>query len=372
MFGLFVQRHVEAVALKNECYVVYAQPVPNLKTSIETDIEKMENIVCVRVYYRESQIRIPVLSNIIKGWKYINAIRKGLSVLKNQSLTFDFVHVHILTRLGLIALWLKLWFGVPYGITEHWSRYLPATNGFQGIFRKTASRLIVRRASFVSTVTQNLQVAMLGHKLLNENYFVLPNVVNPRMKYLPQIAKDNRFTFIHISTFDNQAKNIQGIIEAIAELSLQRTDFKCVFVGEGLDFDDMKLLAASQISVSDCYEFTGLLEHEVLANRMMQSHVLLLFSNYENFPVVINEGLSLGLPVLATNVGGISEVINSENGVLVSPRDVKELVKTMNMFIDGAFPFDGESIRQSFNNKYSAETIGNLLNNYYIQALEKR
>ncbi|MBN2747323.1 MAG: glycosyltransferase [Bacteroidales bacterium] len=371
MFGLFVQRHVEAVALANECIVIYAQPVPNLPVSMEFEIEKTENILCLSVFYRESKSSFPLISDFVKGWKYLKAIRLALGWLKENSITFDFIHVHVLTRLGLVALWFKIKMGIPFGITEHWSRYLPETNGFQGVIRKTLTRFLVRRASFVSTVTLNLQKAMMSHNLFNQNYFVLPNVVNTRMNYNPAILKNDVFTFIHISTFDNQAKNIQGIINAIAELSAQRTDFKCVFVGEGFDFDAMKQLASATISNEECYEFTGLLEHEVLATRMMQSHVLLLFSNYENFPVVINEALTLGLPVLSTDVGGISEVINSENGVLVSPRNVKELVHAMSKFVDGYYSFKSDEIRQKFSESYSAENIGKLLNNYYLQALKR-
>lgn len=365
MFGLFVKQHVEAVAHFTNSHLIYVQPINNLESRFEFHIERNNNSSEILVYYRDINLTIPGIKELLKAFRYYQAVYKGFSYLKANNLRFDFIHVHILTRLGLVALFLKLIHNIPYGITEHWSRYLPATNGFRGFFRKNITRKIVANASFVSTVTENLHQAMLKHKLLNDNYFILPNIVNPQLKFISDFPKENKFTFLHISTFEDKSKNISGIINVISKLGLERNDFRFVFVGEGLDFKKMLALAQQKIKNTELYHFTGILENENLAEIIMGSHLLVVFSNYENFPVVINECLSFGLPILSTNVGGISEVINDDNGVLINAGAEDELIVEMKNFLEGNYNFDSPKIRAEFEKQFSMESVGKLLIDKY-------
>jgi glycosyltransferase involved in cell wall biosynthesis len=58
-----------------------------------------------------------------------------------------------------------------------------------------------------------------------------------------------------------------------------------------------------------------------------------LNSLYENQPVVILEALCCGIPVISSEVGGISENINPENGILFKPNDENELVQAIENYI---------------------------------------
>jgi glycosyltransferase involved in cell wall biosynthesis len=365
MFGLFVKQHVEAVAHFTNSHLIYVQPINNLESRFEIQIVKNNNFSEILVYYRDINLSIPGLTELLKAFRYYHAVYKGFAYLKANNLRFDFIHVHVLTRLGLVALFVKLIYNIPFGITEHWSRYLPATNGFRGCFRKNITRKIVANATFVSTVTENLHQAMLKHKLLNDNYFILPNIVNPKLKFISDFPKENKFTFLHISTFEDKSKNISGIINVISKLEQERNDFRFVFVGDGLDFKKMLALAQQKIKNTELYHFTGILENEHLAEIIMGSHLLVIFSNYENFPVVINECLSFGLPILSTNVGGISEVINDNNGVLINPNAEDELLVEMKNFLNGNYNFDSPKIRAEFEMQFSMESVGKLLIDKY-------
>ena len=365
MLGLFVKRHFEAVSLFHESYLVYVMPVAGQKKKFDFEIERGTNNAEIIVYYRDFKRKVPIIQNIAKGIKYITAVNKGINILKNEGKDFDFIHVHILTRLGLWGLWYKLTRNIPYGITEHWSRYQPVTGNYKGFLRKIVTKHVVKKASFVSTVTDNLRKAMVAHGLKNNNYFVLPNVVPGEFIATKQRKTQPKKVFIHVSTFEDKSKNISGIIKVAGKLEKLKNDFIIKLVGDGEDFAAMKSLAEQTVKSPETLEFTGILTGNSLVEEMANAEALIVFSNYENFPVVINEALTIGLPVIATNVGGISETINSDNGILLKAGDEEALLKSITDIAEGKLSFDREKIRNLYGNKYSYEAIGKILSEKY-------
>ena len=61
----------------------------------------------------------------------------------------------------------------------------------------------------------------------------------------------------------------------------------------------------------------GLATVAATPNEMQQAHSFVLNSNIENAPCVISEALCCGLPVIATRVGGVPEMVDKFNGILV-------------------------------------------------------
>ena len=102
---------------------------------------------------------------------------KGIKRIEKRG-KLDLVHLHILTRMGLLA-WItsvtRRW---RYVVTEHWSRYLPSVNIYAGGLRKLLTKWVVKRAQVMMPVTSNLKEAMESHGLYNSNYQIVPNVVD--------------------------------------------------------------------------------------------------------------------------------------------------------------------------------------------------
>lgn len=356
MFGLFVQRHAEAAALYNDISVIYVHPDDNVNkyeiVNESSGTDAINHISTIRVYYRKSK------SKIVSIFRFFRANKLALKQLPRP----DIIHVHVLTRLGVIALWQKIVHGTPYIITEHWSRYLPG-NDFNGFFRKKLTKLVVRHASVVTTVSENLAQAMHNHGLNNHNYMVLPNVVDVNVF---KIAPHQNATpkIIHISCFEDKSKNINGLLESLKLLKDKNIPYQAVLIGEGMDYDMMRQ-KASDLQLNDRVSFTGLLQGQELADVLANGDFLVLSSNYENMPVVIIEALACGLPVVSTNVGGISEIINESNGMLVPPRDVEKLADAMRQMLSKYPDYDANALRDSIIKKFSNESVGKLLNQIY-------
>lgn len=361
MFGLFVQRHAEAAALYNDISVVYVHPDGTLtqKFDILTDnasIDAIHRISTIRVYYKKSK------SKIISLIRFFKANKLALKQLPKP----DLIHVHVLTRLGLIAWWQKLLHGTPYIITEHWSRYLPG-NDFSGFLRKKLTKLVVKNASAVTTVTGILSEAMQSYGLHNDHYTIVPNVVNINMfKPIPH----NNITpkIVHVSCFENKSKNITGLIDSLKILEDKHIDYQCVFIGDGIDFEMVKDYS-KKLKKQKNIRFTGVLEGQALIDELATSDFMVLSSNYETQGVVLLEAFACGLPVVSTNVGGIPEIVNGSNGILVPPQNPIAFADAMQTMLQSYQNYDAEALRNSIIKKFSNEAVGKLLNSLYSNTL---
>jgi glycosyltransferase involved in cell wall biosynthesis len=73
----------------------------------------------------------------------------------------------------------------------------------------------------------------------------------------------------------------------------------------------------------------GMLSLEQVSEKMNAANCFVLFSDYENQPCVILESLASGIPVIATKVGGIPELLNEKRGVLIEKNDSYALLEAM-------------------------------------------
>ncbi len=82
-------------------------------------------------------------------------------------------------------------------------------------------------------------------------------------------------------------------------------------------------------------------------------------------PCVILEALSCGLPVISSEVGGIAEVIDKENGILVEPGNEMQLEYAMTEIISRYNFFNRDKIAESAHAKFSYPVIGRKFNELY-------
>lgn len=352
MLGLFVQRHAEAAAQYDDISVIYVHADDQIQQKFDIVDETVNNVRTIRVYYRKSW------SKIISLFRFFKANNKALKLLPKP----DIIHVHILTRLGLVALRQKRLHGTPYIITEHWSRYLPG-NDFNGLLRKKLTKTVVRHASAVTTVTDILAKAMQSHGLRNENYSIVPNVVDINA-FKPQPHHNEVPKIIHVSCFENKSKNITGLIDALQILEERDIKFQFTFIGDGIDFAMIKDYV-KKLQHQENIRFTGILEGQDYVGELSSGDFLVLSSNYETQGVVLLEAFACGMPVVSTNVGGIPEIVNENNGILMPPHDPTKLADAMQTMLQTYQNYDANTLRDSVIKKFSNETVGKLLNSLY-------
>ena len=245
---------------------------------------------------------------------------------------------------------------------------IPSRQRFNGFLRKKLTRIVVKHASAVTTVTGILAKAMQNHGLLNDNYIVLPNVVDFN-KFKPIPHHNEIPKIVHVSCFENKSKNITGLIDALCILETKNIDYQCVLIGEGIDFKLIKDYS-KKLKHQERIRFTGILEGQEYIDELASSDFLVLPSNYETQGVVLLEAFACGIPVVSTKVGGIPEIVNESNGILVPPHDSEKLADAMQKMIASYQNYNSNALRDNIIKKFSNESIGKLLNDIYEKTLK--
>jgi len=358
MPGLFVKRHAELLTGTFDIAVLHAIAVETIKQPYEIDIITENQIFTVSVYFRKVKTNIPLISPLLKLWRFLIAHLKGLYEIRKHYGLPNIVHSNILTRVGVFAYFLKVRYKIPYVITEHWTRYQPKHLRYKGIIRKIVTNLVVANCSSISAISKDLKKAMNNCGIKHPNFIIINNVVDCDIFKPSGTAPSNQpKIFSHISCFDDKAKNVNGIIRAVYELSKRRDDFLCLMVGEGPDKAETERLA-EQLGINDTVvKFTGLLEGKALVDTYNQSFFTVLFSNYENMPVVIPESFACGKPVISSNVGGIAEIINTSNGLLIEPGNEIALTEAIDYMLDKSQNYDSEQIRSLAVNLFGSDAV---------------
>lgn len=115
-------------------------------------------------------------------------------------------------------------------------------------------------------------------------------------------------------------KDHATVLEAIAEVTDQ--PWRLRLIGDGPLLAESKVLASS-LGIEGRVEFTGL--RTDVETLLAQSDVFVLSSRFEGLPISIIEAMRAGLPVVASDVGGVSELVDAATGILVPAGDVAGL-----------------------------------------------
>jgi glycosyltransferase involved in cell wall biosynthesis len=358
--GDFVKRHAEAVASAFPVTFIFVKHDPSMASTRETVKSSTGNYREAIVYFRTKGRFLQRFRNTVT---YFSIYRKEYRKLVRESGKPDIVHANITYPIGVVALYLKIRYGIPYVISEHWSAYLQANSGKLSPIRKKIDRLILKKAGCVMPVTQDLKhsMEMIGYKA---KYCIVPNVVDVG-KFKPAIIPSGTVkSFIHLSTLYDEVKNISGIIEAVRLLSLERQDFMVNMYGYAELEEHIKNAESAGIN-EKFIRFHGEIPYGEVPSKLPRSISLLLFSNYESLPCVIVEALACGIPVISTDVGGIKEYITAREGILVDRGNIRQLVEAMGYMLDHYPDFDKTHLREYADRHFSIRAIATQFGNIY-------
>jgi glycosyltransferase involved in cell wall biosynthesis len=369
--GDFVERHAMALSLFTEVHVIHlVQNYELLKGQTGNDRRSHNGNLHTHI----SMIPFAATSSsfinkLLFNWSYQRKLKELLEAFIKENGKPDLVHVHVPVKAGAGAVWLKKKYRIPFVVTEHTSAYfdhIPFHYASRNRYFRYITRKTFSEAQSVSSVS-NWLLQQLQELFQLRQVQLIRNCVDTSLFYPVQQPTSAITTFLHVSMMV-PLKNVVGILQAFRQLHEVRSDWELVLAGPASD--ELRQLSQT-MGIGHMVRFTGTLPYAEVAREMQQAHALVHFSKYENLPCVINEALCCGLPVLTSDVGGISEIINDSNGILVREGDINGLTNALVHFMKGVPVFQQDTIAAEAHQQFSYQSTGRSLIEYYQSVLKK-
>jgi len=235
------------------------------------------------------------------------------------------------------------------------------------LHRRMAQRLLRYGAKLTSVDASNLPVAEKIFGLPPAQFTVIPNGV----KAVPTLSAahwsgEGEFLVGYVGLLAEH-KGWQIIADAVLKVRAGGRNVRLVIAGAGSQEDIARSMAAEQ---PKAIEFIGHIS-DPQKNLMPQLHVLSLMSNYEGLPMVLVEAASVGLPVVATSVGGVSEILKDGVTGLFVARTVESLVRAVEDLYDSPETMSrlGHATREAYLQRFEIGKVTELYHSVYTTAV---
>nr|WP_319375697.1 glycosyltransferase [uncultured Methanoregula sp.] len=318
----------------------------------------------VEVYYPRC-IYIPI------DWLSVILIDNRMKIvektIKQKNIHFDIIHAHFTWPSGYIGILLKRKFGTPVITTIHengdWlANEVKMDHPLMNAVWSEANALIRVNKKDIPLLKQ-----------FNTKIYSIPNGFSPDFHPIDTVSArkqlglplDKKIIF----TLGNliKRKGFNYLIDAMEIVYKQRSDVLCFIGGAG---PEKKKLSQqiNQRSIQGCVKLLGPVPNEMLPDWMNTCDIFVLPSLSEGNPTVMFECLGCGKPFIGTNVGGVSEIIISDDyGMLIESTDPNGLATKILSAINKEW--NQEKILD-YGNKFTWEKIVEEIVQIYLKSLD--
>lgn len=311
---------------------------PKKHTSLETKTEALFPVTYVGHCGRVTPITI---------YKMISAIQKTKP---------DIVHGHI-GGVGFAAMWAKI-FRKPLVITAH----TKPEKAFTPKVEKQVRAALKAGKSKLVAVSEDNTNKLRKYFDLNEE---LCDCVNNGIDLDRFNRKEHDgFTLIHVGRQDEN-KNQAALIRCFARLHEKDPNTKLLLLGDG-DQHQKLIALAEELKVANAVTFTGNVPNT--EDYYAVSDLYVQCSHREAMPLSVLEAMATGLPIVSTDVGGLSDVVQ-DNGILVPDNDEEALYQAIEQIYKQS-PEETQKMRAASDRivqNYSSKAMAQAYENIYSE-----
>lgn len=168
-------------------------------------------------------------------------------------------------------------------------------------------------------------------------------------------------------------KRMPNLLYAMKEIIKEIPNAKLLIVGGGWGYEKEIRSLCKRLHLDNCVVFAGRIINNEMPSYYAAADVIVVPSSYESFPMVILETMASGKPIVATNVGGISEiVINNETGFLIQKDNIDQLIDKICVLLKDPKKREtmGKNAKKIVIQNYNWEKIANQYKLEYQKLLE--
>lgn len=290
------------------------------------------------------------------SWKSYRGLSSALSAYCP-----DVVHIHL--DLIYAPLW-SLLHKKRTVFTIHSQPYrIFNKKGISALFK-----MLMKRKHFTLTGVSQ-QISKEAAQLLKVDISCVKTICNPvqTVDFIPYESRE-KVVFVNVARFA-PIKNHFLLIKSFKRVKEACKTAVLKLAGDGQLLEECRCLV-EEMGLSDCVTFLGNVTD--VYTLLSQADVFVLSSDSEAMPISILEAMACALPVVATRVGGVAELVGEDNGLLVPPKDEVALANAMVYMADDAqfrYRCGEASFRRAAN--FSAERIASEYLELYFSNFHK-
>ena len=311
---------------------------------------------------------LPRLQRSLNPVKDRAAVRECAQLLRR--VRPHIVHAHS-SKAGVIARLAGRRTGIPVIFTVHGWGFNPGTSLPSRVIAWAVEFSLAFVGARIICVSENSRQSALSLRVGNKERLVtIHNGILPDAPLAHPEAVPARI--VMVARF-SEPKDHATLLRAVAALSTQDTpDFTLNLVGTGPNFEAMQLLAR-ELQIENRVKFLG--DRHDVADILGESQIFVLSTYSEGLPISIMEAMRAGLPVIATDVGGISEEVeHRHNGFLVPAHDAPALAEALRELLRSPDlrAQMGHASRQKFEGAFTRDRMINQIQQLYAQVQRRR
>ncbi|MDY6854432.1 MAG: glycosyltransferase family 4 protein [Thermodesulfobacteriota bacterium] len=199
---------------------------------------------------------------------------------------------------------------------------------------KFTNRFVARFADRLICISQEVVCCAIHAGAKKDRLVVITNPVDLSTFHPANEVKDN-YTCLYVGAL-RPTKGVEYLIHAIPHVLKQLPETRFLLVGDGPQKEEIERFIA-EYEIDEAVHLEGYIPHDKLPLYYQRAHIFIMPSLNEPQGIVTLEAMACGLPVIASNVGGIPEMVqDGHNGLLVPPKNSEALGKAIVRLIGDA------------------------------------
>ena len=292
--------------------------------------------------------------------KLLRAIRAG---------SFDVIHTN-LPSANILGMACAALLRLPVVVTLHNTETKADRHWYQGRLETFMLRRLADRVIAVGSQTADARRKLLGNTPVHVLTNAVANRQAPSADELARLRGDvmtdpSRRLFLTVGRLTEQ-KAHDDLLRAFAQVSEGRRDVELAIAGRGPLHDELSD-QVEQLGLTGSAHLLGM--RSDVRELMQAADVFVMSSHWEGLPVALLEAMQAGLPIVATGVGDVPDVLRGGCGTLIEPGDVEGLAKAMCASLDTDSPACGAANRRVVQERYSSAAWAATMMEHYEAAI---